>query len=333
MTALEQYVRLEAIGLWRETPRARAPREVVVAFGNSTLVLKDLPSTRSATGRWPASTPLGRDGAATIYCDDRRRRRDPRDLRPRDGGRHRRRPAPDARPASAAAPAGAAACRSVRSSSRRPRRASPGPRRASSTPTRPARAAGPRAELGDRMLIALIERHGPPCADAGRQRGARRASPSASLPSAPPRLRVIALGDVPAAALPGGTVLIDASLAAAPAEVLAGWAALALGRDPAARLLRPPAPSPTCATSSPATSTTPPSPAPPQPPSSRPEAGEVRAHSPASPRPASTPRPFAAALASAGLPRRRPATGRCRGVRHRGPRQGGAAPPLRCSSD
>ena len=41
MTALDRYVRLEAVGLWREAPGA-PPREVVVSFGNATLLLTDL---------------------------------------------------------------------------------------------------------------------------------------------------------------------------------------------------------------------------------------------------------------------------------------------------
>jgi hypothetical protein len=41
MTALRQYARLEAEGRWRETPEA-APRDVVVSFGKSSLVLSDL---------------------------------------------------------------------------------------------------------------------------------------------------------------------------------------------------------------------------------------------------------------------------------------------------
>ena len=93
------------------------------------------------------------------------------------------------------------------------------------------------AALGDRMLIALVEAHGAPCgAPAGNAALARLAERLA--PDAPPRLRVMPLGGVPAAILPGGTVLLDAALAAGPAEALAGWAALALGRDPAGALLR-----------------------------------------------------------------------------------------------
>src|SRR5690554_4288438 len=66
MTALDRYVRLEAVGIWRESPDAPA-REVVVSFGKATLLLTD-----------PADAPLGhwalagvevlaeRDGA-TVY--------------------------------------------------------------------------------------------------------------------------------------------------------------------------------------------------------------------------------------------------------------------------
>ena len=67
MTALERYVRLEAIGLWRERPEA-PPREVVVSFGNATLVLKDLADR--PLGHWALAgvTVVGRDGPATIYA-------------------------------------------------------------------------------------------------------------------------------------------------------------------------------------------------------------------------------------------------------------------------
>ncbi len=41
MTALDKYIRLEAVGQWRESPEAD-PREVVVSFGDATLVLSDM---------------------------------------------------------------------------------------------------------------------------------------------------------------------------------------------------------------------------------------------------------------------------------------------------
>jgi hypothetical protein len=91
------------------------------------------------------------------------------------------------------------------------------------------------AEIGDRMLIVLIERQGPPCnAAEGAEALARLAA--AIDPADPPRLRVLELGETPAAVLPGGTVLLDPALAAS-AEAAAGWAASALARDPVAELL------------------------------------------------------------------------------------------------
>ncbi|MGB0902368.1 hypothetical protein [Halocynthiibacter sp.] len=39
-TALKEYQRLEAIGLWREAPEAQL-REVIISFGHSTLALSN----------------------------------------------------------------------------------------------------------------------------------------------------------------------------------------------------------------------------------------------------------------------------------------------------
>ena len=81
------------------------------------------------------------------------------------------------------------------------------------------------AEIGDRMLIALIEAHGPPCDDPEGER-ALGALAAALEPDAPPRLRVMDLGRTPAvAALPGGTVLIDRATAttATPRSSPGGW--------------------------------------------------------------------------------------------------------------
>ena len=69
MTALEQYIRLEAIGFWRETPDSEA-REVIVSFGNATLMLRD--GSDAALTHWALSAThvvdLGEDG--TIYSPD-----------------------------------------------------------------------------------------------------------------------------------------------------------------------------------------------------------------------------------------------------------------------
>lgn len=48
MTALPQYERLEAPGIWRETPEAQR-REVIVSFGDATLVIADDRSARALT--------------------------------------------------------------------------------------------------------------------------------------------------------------------------------------------------------------------------------------------------------------------------------------------
>lgn len=50
MTALAQYRRLEAIGLWRRAPQTE-PREVVVSFGQATLVLSD-PGDETPLTHW-----------------------------------------------------------------------------------------------------------------------------------------------------------------------------------------------------------------------------------------------------------------------------------------
>ncbi|MFD1911357.1 hypothetical protein [Halodurantibacterium flavum] len=48
MTALRQYQRLETVGLWRETPEAQR-RNVVVSFGEASLVISDFQSGRALT--------------------------------------------------------------------------------------------------------------------------------------------------------------------------------------------------------------------------------------------------------------------------------------------
>lgn len=48
MTALKEYLRLESGGLWRDAPEAQR-REVIVSFGDATLVLSDPRSNRALT--------------------------------------------------------------------------------------------------------------------------------------------------------------------------------------------------------------------------------------------------------------------------------------------
>ncbi|WP_323716893.1 hypothetical protein [Paracoccus aminovorans] len=58
MTALNQYQRLEAAGVWRETPKSQL-RDVIVSFGDATLVLTD-PRSEVPLAHWslPAVTRL-----------------------------------------------------------------------------------------------------------------------------------------------------------------------------------------------------------------------------------------------------------------------------------
>lgn len=58
MTALNQYQRLEAAGVWRETPKSQL-RDVIVSFGDATLILTD-PRSEVPLAHWslPAVTRL-----------------------------------------------------------------------------------------------------------------------------------------------------------------------------------------------------------------------------------------------------------------------------------
>ncbi len=81
MTALNQYQRLEAAGLWREKP-TDALREVIVSFGDATLILTDprsdiplahwsLPAaTRLNPGTLPARYAPGADDAEMLEVED-----------------------------------------------------------------------------------------------------------------------------------------------------------------------------------------------------------------------------------------------------------------------
>ncbi len=233
MTALDRYVRLEAIGLWREGPDD-TPREVVVSYGHATVVLTDL--DEQPLGHWALAgmVPIRRKDGATVYSMTT------------DGAETLAIRDPDMIAAiSAVAP--------------RPRQPASPPRRqlpigavlaivavcalAVAAPrlirAEVARLVPPEMadELGDRMLIALIETHGPLCsgADAERVLGSLA---TRLAPDAPPRIRVLDLGHSPALFLPGGTLVLDRSgLATAPDDT-ASQGALALERDPVAALVR-----------------------------------------------------------------------------------------------
>lgn len=81
MTALKKYQRLESPGLWRDAPEAQR-REVVVSFGEASLVLSD-PRTETALSHWslpaverqnPCETPAlyrpGPDAIELLEIDD-----------------------------------------------------------------------------------------------------------------------------------------------------------------------------------------------------------------------------------------------------------------------
>ena len=68
MTALTQFQRLEATGVWRPAPGARL-RDVVVAFGDATLVLRD-PRSEEPLSHWslPAVTRLNPGQRPAIFA-------------------------------------------------------------------------------------------------------------------------------------------------------------------------------------------------------------------------------------------------------------------------
>ena len=69
MTAIDKYTRLEALGQWRESPDL-PPREVVVSFGNATLVLSDLNENPLCHWAMAATSRLTLDGANAVYTPD-----------------------------------------------------------------------------------------------------------------------------------------------------------------------------------------------------------------------------------------------------------------------
>lgn len=72
MTALSRYQRLECPGLWRESPREGA-REVIVSFGDASLILSDIKSNLALT-HWslPAAERLNPGELPAVYSPDPR---------------------------------------------------------------------------------------------------------------------------------------------------------------------------------------------------------------------------------------------------------------------
>ncbi|MGH1425497.1 MAG: hypothetical protein ACRBBU_12270 [Pseudooceanicola sp.] len=69
MTALNEYQRLEARGLWRDDPDAQR-REVIVSMGDATLILTDTNDRPLAHWSLPAVTRLNPDITPALYSPD-----------------------------------------------------------------------------------------------------------------------------------------------------------------------------------------------------------------------------------------------------------------------
>lgn len=226
MTALAQYERLEALGVWRAHDGAES-REVVIKFGKSTLQLEATADEILAHWSLPALRLKSQDDNAATYAPDfessesltvedaEMRAALGRVLAARlDAPRPPRSRLPMiAATAALFALVGIAVLNlpSVLSS------------------FAPSLIAPERARvLAGQMLPLIEDRIGPACAtragDAALDRLARRL-----MPRAPAQIRVADLGDLPYLALPGETVIISRHIAeqASNPEEFAGWTALA----------------------------------------------------------------------------------------------------------
>ena len=77
MTALSEYIRLESFGLWRAPPQDQTPdaenqrREVIVSFGNATIVLSDTNDKPLAHWAMPAIHRQNPGAQPAIYSPDK----------------------------------------------------------------------------------------------------------------------------------------------------------------------------------------------------------------------------------------------------------------------
>lgn len=69
MTALEKYTRLEAVGIWKETPTSD-PVEVLVSFGDATLLLTDFQETPLTHWALAATSCVKSSGESAMYTPD-----------------------------------------------------------------------------------------------------------------------------------------------------------------------------------------------------------------------------------------------------------------------
>lgn len=72
MTALEQYIRLETEALWHEKAGSE-PRQVIVSFGNASLVITNISDAALAHWTLAATRIVGREGDTVIYAPDANR--------------------------------------------------------------------------------------------------------------------------------------------------------------------------------------------------------------------------------------------------------------------
>lgn len=231
MPILDRYERLEAAGIWREHPGAE-PREVIVTFGHTTLMLSD--TRERLLGHWALAgiQILSEDGGSVTYAmdDEGWETLTLRDRQMIDAiaGIFREVALP-ARAAPArrvpwgllvwgAALAGLAAMAPDAIENQAVRMVSP----------------EQATELGDRVLITLMEQGGGLCREPEGTRALDRLAERIAPEDPALRLRVLSLGGPGAAALPGDTILIDRQIVtgAANASEVAGWIALGLQRDP-----------------------------------------------------------------------------------------------------
>lgn len=237
MTALKKYERLESLGLWRAHLTSE-PREVIVSFGNATLVMTDLHERPLQHWSLVGMQIIGEDEAGVVYSmtDD-----GDESLVIRDAVMNKA-IAEVARGTVQVAP---------KSRDQRGNGAGwiwivifallllglgagvPLGARALATRMMPPEQA---QEVGQRMALLLMEGRGAPCRSTAGTRVldglAERIDPDSNA-----RVRVLALGAAPVAAMPGHTILLDRTAieTAASADEVAGLVALGLAAEPIAR--------------------------------------------------------------------------------------------------
>jgi hypothetical protein len=216
-TALDRYLRLEASGVWRDAPGAH-PREVIVSFGRTTLVLSDLDERPLAHWALAGTQAIrDRDMIEAIAAVSRAAEHaGPRAV-----------PAPP-RPVLGPMLVLAAMVAVVAYG--------PGLIRGQARRMVPPELA---EELGERMLIGVMETGGELCTGAAGRRALGRIVERLG-PGTGFRVAVLDLGEAPVAALPGGLLLVGRGTIAEAAspDVVAGWIALAAGRAPLDSLMQ-----------------------------------------------------------------------------------------------